>query len=84
MTPREYYELLKRLRLERQRQEYGPAVVASSLWTIFTKKSIPARKFMPSMAEVKEKKREQSWQEQLAIVNQLHVMFGGKPREGRS
>ena len=61
LVPRQFLALLKRVRSERQRLEYGPALIVTAIQSLVTKKKLDITQFMPSYTK-STTDDESSWQ----------------------
>ena len=67
LVPRQFMALLKRARSERQRREYGPALIVTAIQSLVSKKRLDVTRFMPSYTKTA-KDEERSWQDMQATL----------------
>ena len=82
LTPRQFFALQDRWLNEVEIRDYHAALVATILANIHrpkTKKPFKITDLMPDRRGRKAAEPKQTWQQQLALVKQLHLLFGGAP-----
>lgn len=76
LVPRQFMALLKRARSERQRREYGPALIVTAIQSLVSKKKLDITRFMPSYTKTEEDE-ETSWQVMQATLGAAIAGVGG-------
>lgn len=75
LVPRQFLALLKRVRSERQRREYGPAIIVTAIQALVSKKRLDPTKFMPSYTSPA-KEEDAPWQDMQATLKAA-IAVGG-------
>jgi hypothetical protein len=85
MTPRQFFSLVKRMKLRERNENYRMAMICSVIVNVNKSKGrkVKPGDFLGEGSGGKRSRRNDTWQKQLSFVEALNVAFGGKDLRGK-